>query len=149
LLFVANNAMTVEPGGPMTSSTRSEIERRRIVIVEDNDDTRELLKELLEMWGHEVEAVGDGVQGAARIIDTRPDVALIDVGLPGIDGFEVAERVCSALGKKTVMLVALSGYGSDDAKQKATASGFDAHLTKPPELEALSALLQRVPPRGH
>lgn len=133
----------------MTSSTRSEVERRRIVIVEDNDDTRELLKELLEMWGHEVDAVGDGVAGAERIIAARPDVALIDVGLPGIDGFQVAERVCAALGRSAVMLVALSGYGSDDAKQRATQSGFDAHLTKPPELEALADLLRRVPGRAH
>lgn len=116
----------------------------RIVVVEDNDDTRELLQELLEMWGHEVQAVGDGIAGAARIIEVRPDVALVDMGLPGIDGFAVAERVSHALGRSTVMLVALSGFGSEDVKQKARLAGFDAHLTKPPELDALAELLSRV-----
>ena len=118
---------------------------RRVVIVEDNDDTRELLRELLELWGHQVIAVGDGVGGAQSIISERPDVALVDVGLPDIDGFQVAKRVRGAIGSE-VMLVAVSGYGTEEMKQRARACGFDDHLTKPPELEVLAELLKS--PRG-
>lgn len=129
----------------MISSTDSDVASRRIVVVEDNDDTRELLQQLLQMWGHEVHVAADGHAGVQRILDKQPDVALVDVGLPGIDGFQVAERVRAAMGPGQVLLVALSGYGTEDAKERATSAGFDAHLTKPPDLEALSALLRRVP----
>lgn len=121
---------------------------KRIVLVEDNDDARELLRELLELWGHQVTAVREGVAGAANIIAARPDVALVDVGLPDIDGFQVARRVRAALGPASVVLVAVSGYGSDDVKRKAAASGFHTHLTKPPELKALAALLEGLPRRS-
>jgi CheY-like chemotaxis protein len=118
---------------------------KRIVLVEDNDDTRELLWELLELWGHQVTAVSKGIAGAENIISTRPDVALVDVGLPDIDGFQVARRVRAALGPSEVLLVAVSGYGTEEMKRRAAASGFHRHLTKPPALSALAALLEGSP----
>lgn len=117
---------------------------KRIVLVEDHEDARELLRELLEVWGHEVTAVSEGVAGAAAIIAGRPEVALVDVVLPDIDGFEVARRVRAALGA-SVVLVALSGYATARAKRTALESGFSTHLTKPPDLSALELLLRRVP----
>jgi signal transduction histidine kinase/ActR/RegA family two-component response regulator len=119
---------------------------RRIIIVEDNPDVRELLRLKLRRLGHAVDAVGDGVAGATAIIDTRPDLALVDIGLPGIDGYEVAMRVRGSLGPG-VVLVAVSGFGQPDDKRKALEAGFDEHITKPADVTDIENLLARLPPR--
>lgn len=116
---------------------------RRIVLIEDNPDLRELMRIRLGRLGHEVRAVGDGHTGVRAVLDLRPDVALIDIGLPGIDGYEVASRLRNTLGHE-VFLVAISGFGLPEDKRRAYEAGFDEHLTKPAEVRDIEQLLARI-----
>ena len=116
---------------------------RRVIVVEDNPDVRDLLKLRLSRLGHHVECASDGPSGLARVLKDRPDVALIDIGLPGIDGYEIAHKARQALGQ-SITLVALSGFGQPEDKRKALESGFDQHLTKPVEFGDLEAVLART-----
>jgi two-component system, sensor histidine kinase len=105
--------------------------RRRILIVEDNTDVRDGLVELCQMWGHEVLTAEDGLEGARLALEQRPDIAFVDIGLPGIDGYEVARRVREEAAGKDLLLIALTGYGSREQKARALESGFDHHVVKP------------------
>ncbi|HUJ14959.1 MAG TPA: hybrid sensor histidine kinase/response regulator [Thermoanaerobaculia bacterium] len=120
---------------------------RRIVIVEDNPDVRELLRLKLRRLGHSVDAVSDGNDGVQKIVDAKPDMALIDIGLPGIDGYQVARQVRMRIGDG-VVLVAVSGFGQPEDKRKAIEAGFDDHLTKPADVNDIENLLARFPPRN-
>ena len=120
--------------------------RKRVVIVEDSADVREMMQDLLESLGHEVFAAADGLEGVARVLELQPDVALIDVGLPHLDGYEVARQVRAAPEGKRVHLVAVTGYGGPEVTAKALAAGFDLHLTKPVGAAALVAVLGRAAP---
>jgi signal transduction histidine kinase/ActR/RegA family two-component response regulator len=114
--------------------------RRRILVVEDNDDGREMLRVQLTMAGHEVHEAADGPSGVDQATRLQPDVALIDVGLPGLDGYEVARRIRAGSGQ-SMLLVALTGYGQAEDRRLARDAGFDAHLTKPVRLERLIEVL--------
>jgi PAS domain S-box-containing protein len=103
---------------------------RRILVVEDNADNREMMRILLETSGHEVHDTGDGVSGVELAVQLEPDTVLIDIGLPGIDGYEVARQIRSKLGDR-FRLIALSGYGQQKDRERAFAAGFDDHLLKP------------------
>jgi signal transduction histidine kinase len=116
---------------------------RRIVIVEDNTDVRELLRLRLHRLGHDVHAVGDGISGVEMIVGKKPHMALIDIGLPRLDGYQVASQVRSQLGGD-VVLVAVSGFGQPEDKRKAAEAGFDDHLTKPADVSDIENLLSRV-----
>jgi PAS domain S-box-containing protein len=118
--------------------------RRRVLIVEDNDDARDMLRHLLEQTGHEVHEAADGLAGLDRTLALRPDAVVIDIGLPGLDGYEVARRVRAA-GHADVLLVAVTGYGQSGDRQRSGEAGFDAHLTKPLDPLALEALLLNLP----
>ncbi len=113
----------------------------RIVVVEDHADTRESLCILLEQDGHRVEAADDGPTGFARIVDELPDVALVDIGMPGFDGMELARRLSAVPGGAAAALVALSGYGGGDDRDRALAAGFDHYLVKPFDVAAFRAWL--------
>jgi CheY-like chemotaxis protein len=113
---------------------------RRILVVEDNADFQELLAMSATAWGHEVDTASDGEEGLARILDTAPDLALVDIGLPGLDGHEVARRVRADPRGANVALVALTGYGSREQRAEALQSGFDCVLVKPVD----PAVLQNV-----
>ena len=117
---------------------------RRIFVIEDQTDNREALVALLTGLGHRVDSAADGLAGADGIIGTRPEVALVDIGLPGIDGYEVARRVRAALGA-AVSLVAVTGYGQVEDRHRAAEAGFDLHLTKPIDLGELKSLLASPP----
>ncbi len=116
----------------------------RLLIIEDNADVRETMATLCEAWGHEVEVACDGLEGASKVLELRPDVALVDIGLPGIDGFEVARRVRADPRGAAIRLIALTGYGSPEAIAEAIAAGFDFHVTKPADPDRLAALLISV-----
>jgi two-component system CheB/CheR fusion protein len=120
----------------------------RIAIVEDNQDIRETLRELLSLDGHEVLIAEDGKSGLDMIVRERPDLALIDVGLPRLDGYEVARRIKEVFGA-TTRVVALTGYGRQEDRLKAIQAGFDEHFVKPVEVEALTRLLADVEARKH
>ena len=117
---------------------------RKIVIVEDNVDVRDLLRLKLKRLGHTVDAVSDGVSGVAAIVDGHPHMALIDIGLPQLDGYQVASAVRSKLGRD-VVLVAVSGFGQPEDKRKALEAGFDDHITKPADVQDIENLLARYP----
>lgn len=120
---------------------------RRIVIVEDNADVRELLRLKLRRLGHAVDAVADGTEGVRTIVMVKPDLALVDIGLPGIDGYEVATQVRQSLGDG-VVLVAVSGFGQPEDKRKALDAGFNEHITKPADVSDIENLLARFPPKN-
>jgi signal transduction histidine kinase len=114
--------------------------RRRILLVEDNPDGRETLRLLLQLEGHHVDVAEDGPQGVKKALTTRPDVALIDLGLPVLDGYEVARQVRSALGDR-VHLIALTGYGEPHDRRRALEAGFHTHLVKPVDPGVLRKVL--------
>ena len=129
-----------DAGGPPREGALS----TRVLIVEDDPDSREGLRELLEVWGHSVEVAEDGTEGIEKAVETRPGVALIDIGLPGLDGYEVAHRIREAFGEEPILLVALTGYVDSEATRRASESGFDAHLRKPVNIEILKPLLEKA-----
>jgi CheY-like chemotaxis protein len=143
--FVVHLPLATEPGQDAPSSrvgaAQPSPRKLRVVLVDDSEDVRELLKECIEQLGHEVFVARAGVEALALIEEIRPDLALIDVGLPGVDGYAVARRVRSARGRHQIRLVALTGYGGPDVQQNAKAAGFDLQVTKPIEMEPLRALL--------
>lgn len=120
--------------------------RRKIVVVEDNGDIRETLEEVLTACGHEVETAADGPSGLSRLLDFSPDIALVDIGLPGFDGYELARAVRSN-GRGDIVLVAMTGYGQPDDRARAFAAGFDEHLTKPVDFAELERVIERRPER--
>jgi len=115
--------------------------RRRILVVDDNEDAATSLAMILALEGHQVEAVHtahDALERAARL---EPDVALLDIGLPGMDGYELAQRLRANPALEGIRLVALTGYGQAEDKERAHAAGFDDHLVKPADFRALEQVL--------
>ncbi len=105
--------------------------KRRVLVVEDRMAVRETLRVLLEGMGHEVAVATNGLEGITQALELLPDVAFVDVGLPGVDGYELARRVRAAREGGALYLVALTGYGGPEAQAKALQAGFDLHLVKP------------------
>ena len=112
---------------------------RRIVLVEDNADSREVVMTLLQMQGHAVTVAADGPSGFEAIVANEPDIGLLDIGLPGYDGIELASRVRQRENVSRVILVALTGYGMPEDRARALDAGFDAFLVKPFDLSAFAA----------
>jgi two-component system, sensor histidine kinase len=119
-----------------------------VLIVEDNEDGRESLRELLEIWGHKVSLAGNGPEGIEMAFAIRPEVALIDIGLPGLDGNEVARRIRSILDEEEISLIAMTGYGQPEDRRRALQAGFDRYLVKPVDPAVLSQLLSEALHRG-
>lgn len=113
----------------------------RILVVEDNPDVGAMIRALLEQFGHEVDSAHDGVSGLQQALASRPDLALVDVGLPGVDGLQVAEGIRAAPGGDRMILVALTGYGQESDRRRTLAAGFDLHLVKPLDPARLRDLL--------
>jgi signal transduction histidine kinase/ActR/RegA family two-component response regulator len=126
---------------------RSTPPRCTIVLIDDSDDLRELLRLRLQRLGQSVEVSAAGGSGVETILRVRPQLALIDIGLPDIDGYEVARRVRAALGD-SVMLVALTGFGQPEDRDRAVAAGFDRHLTKPPDLRSIEQCIREAAGEG-
>jgi signal transduction histidine kinase len=102
-----------------------------VIVVEDEEDIRDAMQALLESWGLAVQVAEDGGSGLQMILDRRPDVALVDIAMPGIDGYTVARRVRNKLGASAPRLVALTGFGREEDRKRAHEAGFDTHLIKP------------------
>jgi signal transduction histidine kinase/CheY-like chemotaxis protein len=134
---IAAPAERQQPAEPV----RSERGPRRVLIVEDNADSRAMLHAMLELWGHEVHEAPDGETGLAQAVAVRPDIALIDVGLPGLDGYELARQIRASVGGVHIFLVAVTGYGEPDDLRRARSAGFDSHLAKPVDVKTLAAIL--------
>jgi len=112
---------------------------RRILVVDDNHDSAESLALLLELQGHDVRTAFTGPAAIETASAFRPEIVLLDIGLPGMDGYEVARRLRADLGR--VRLIALTGYGRDEDRDRSREAGFDHHLVKPVDLEALKRML--------
>jgi CheY-like chemotaxis protein len=101
-----------------------------VLVIEDDRDIRNSLKTLIEMLGHRVEVAADGVEGLQKALELEPRVALVDIGLPLLDGYEIARRLRAAFGRE-IILVAYTAYGDPEDRLRALDAGFDLHLVKP------------------
>jgi signal transduction histidine kinase len=145
---------TFEVRLPLDSATEPPVETRRavtpvprslrIVLIEDDRDVRETTALLLEAWGHCVHVAQTGLDGVDTVLEARPHVVLIDIGLPDIDGHTTARRIRGLMGLRQPRLVALTGFGQDDDRRLAREAGFDAHLLKPVSSDVLAATLAGV-----
>ena len=123
------------------SASLAPVRPRRILVVDDNEDGVTMLAALLQFDGHEVITSLSGSQAVEIAAASKPDVVLLDIGLPGIDGYEVARRIRTASGEATPRLVAISGYGRDEDRERTRTAGFVAHMVKPVNFEALRRML--------
>jgi two-component system CheB/CheR fusion protein len=121
--------------------------QKRILVVEDIADSREMLRTLLELDGHQVTVAADGLAGLEAIQQSRFDLALVDVGLPGLDGYEVARRVRSSPELQGLFLVALTGYGREEDRRAVREAGFDLHIVKPLKLNDLTEVMTKLAQR--
>jgi len=114
---------------------------RRVLVVDDNVDAADSAAVLLRLWGHDVRTLYDGLSVLQAVRDFRPDVILLDIGLPGMTGYEVAQQLRSQPGLESVVLAAMTGYGQEDDRRRSREAGFNHHLTKPLDPERLQALV--------
>jgi len=121
--------------------------RRRILVVDDNKDSAESLARLLQMFSHVTRTAYDGPSALNAVESFQPDVVLLDIGMPGMDGFAVARQLRLMPRPDKLLIIALTGYGSDEDRRRSQETGIDHHLTKPARLEVLQTLLARHPPR--
>ncbi|HEV8615909.1 MAG TPA: response regulator, partial [Methylomirabilota bacterium] len=128
-----------EPGAHAAATGR--LRHRSVLVIEDNTDTRDVLKFMLEVEGAKVATADSGEEGLRAAVHVRPQVVLCDIGLPDIDGMEVARRLRALEGMSGTRLIALTGYGQAEDVRQAIDAGFEAHLTKPINLDQLMALL--------
>jgi CheY-like chemotaxis protein len=129
---------------PQEAPARTRSARRRVLVVEDNADARKALRVLLQLCGHNVDVAEDGLEGVEKAVRLKPDVALVDIGLPKLDGYQVAQEVRNSLGGD-ICLIALTGYGQPDDQQRALDAGFNMHLTKPVDPDRLFETINRAP----
>jgi CheY-like chemotaxis protein len=115
--------------------------RRTVLVVDDNRDLAESLAMVLRLWGHDVAVAYDGSQALAAARARPPDVVFLDIGLPQLDGFEVAQRLRADPGLRKTRIVAVTGYGQDEDRRRSQAVGIDIHLTKPVDPIVLQRLL--------
>ena len=116
--------------------------RRRVLIADDNRDAADSLAMLLRMDGHEVTVVHDGRQAVATIDSFRPDIAVLDIGMPELNGYEVARQVREGPLSTLITLIAVTGWGQASDKARAAAAGFNHHLTKPIEPDAFRQMVR-------
>ena len=116
---------------------------RCVLIVEDDDDSRDMLSELVSMLGHRAVGAANSIEAMSRLNDAAPTIALIDIGLPDVDGCEVAQMVRKHPAGQRVHLVALTGYSDGRTRETARAAGFDDFLVKPILPDTLMAVLER------
>jgi CheY-like chemotaxis protein len=116
---------------------------QRILVVDDNHDAADSLSMLLETLGHETRTVHSGFEAVAAAVEFQPSLVFLDIGLPGISGYEVARRLKSDDALATTMIVAVTGWGTEEDRRRAAEAGFDVHLTKPIDIAAVQNVLVR------
>ncbi|HXI59781.1 MAG TPA: ATP-binding protein, partial [Polyangia bacterium] len=115
---------------------------KRVLVVDDNVDAAESLAEMLEILGYQAKAAHDGFVALELAVTFRPDICLLDIGLPVMNGYELAPRLRSALGGNETRLIAVTGYGQDSDRRRAREAGFDAHVVKPVSLDELTRAME-------
>jgi two-component system CheB/CheR fusion protein len=138
LPIIAEAEATLPATSPVTPQN---LPKRRILVIEDNVDSANTTQMFLEMQGHTVQIAFGGLSGIEIAQKFKPEVILLDIGLPGMDGYEVARRLRKLPETEKVLLIALSGYGQADDRRKSKEAGFDHHLVKPAGINQLQALL--------
>ncbi len=141
-LPLADQAAAVEETPVLAEEDRGEVEARRILVVEDNPDAAETLRDFLELSGHEVALASTGTAGVQTARQFHPEVVLCDLGLPGMNGFEVAAALRRDPATASARLIAITGYGGDEDRRRSARAGFDLHLTKPVDPGKLRQVLQ-------
>jgi signal transduction histidine kinase len=131
-------------GSPLAAAPADRV-KRRILLADDNSDALESLATLLELGGHEVVTASNGALALECAERHRPEVALLDIGMPMLDGYEVARRIRVQPWGQSVTLVALTGWGQDSDRRRSREAGFDSHLVKPLDLDKLTELLEKLP----
>jgi signal transduction histidine kinase len=141
--FVVRLPLATQPASAGAAPAPKPRARKRlqVVVIEDNQDIRTSLKTLLTLWGHEVRTASDGKSGIDLVFAAPPDVALVDIGLPGVSGYDVARRIRERWPARRVRLIAVTGYGQASDRERALAAGFDSHLLKPIPPETLERAL--------
>jgi CheY-like chemotaxis protein len=129
----------VSPPNPGVEPSRA----CRILVVDDNQDGADLMAVLLRLQGHAVEVAHDGVSALTRAAAFDPDIVLLDIGLPGMNGYAVARKLRESHSGRPHCLIAMTGYGTDEDRQRTVEAGFDHHIVKPIEPAELNALLTR------
>jgi CheY-like chemotaxis protein len=131
--------MPQQPQPPHSSSAAPE--KRRILVVDDNHDSADSLAALLSLGGHETHTANDGEHAIREAEKLRPDVILLDIGLPRIDGYDTCRMIRERPWGRDVVIVALTGWGEDEDRRLSSQAGFDGHLVKPVDHKALNALM--------
>jgi PAS domain S-box-containing protein len=145
--FVVRLALTSAPGASSRDKPGAQVEARRILVVEDNRDVGQMLRDVLELLGHDV-AVAESAAEALDVLHTRgADIVLCDLGLPDMSGYELVKIMRGDAPLRTIPVVALTGYGQPEDRKRTTEAGFNDHLIKPVNVDALNAVLRRLAAR--
>jgi len=128
----------------LSSAPERRAKPRRVLLIEDSDDARQMLRMMLELAGHVVYDAADGIRGLELLSVVRPDVGIIDIGLPRMDGYQVAKRIREAPHGRRMLLLALTGYSAPGDANLASERGFDYHIVKPIDLDQLARLLSET-----
>jgi PAS domain S-box-containing protein len=152
--FIIGLPLAAVPAASSHSSSREAQRRpagsRRVLVVDDNRDAAESLETLLQLWGHETRSAYDGPRALALATEFRPEIVLLDIGLPGMDGYEVARQMRALPGGERALIVAVTGYGRSSDRLQSQEAGFDHHLVKPVLPEVLQELIEsaKLSPSG-
>jgi two-component system CheB/CheR fusion protein len=144
LPLLLEGTRSAEPPSPAVTGDAPTVPRR-ILLADDNPDALESLALVLRLRGHEVFSAANGALALETAVRHMPEVALLDIGMPLLDGYEVARRIRAQEWGKAVTLVALTGWGQESDRRRSQEAGFDTHLVKPLDLDKLSALLAHLP----
>ena len=140
--FADDGGSASQTGGAPFNPGKAGTTARRVMVVDDNLDSADTMAELIRIWGHEVRTANDGPSAIECARGFRPQVVLLDVGLPGMDGYELARRL-RAEGLAGTLLVSVTGYGQEEDRRRAQEAGFDHHLTKPVDPDTLLRIVAR------
>jgi CheY-like chemotaxis protein len=130
-----------QPPGIVTASPSASARRKRILVVDDNVDSAEMMRTMLQSVGHEVTIAHDGAEALAVAQEFSPEIALLDIGLPVMDGYELGKRLHATTTAARCRLIALTGYGQEQDRALSQSAGFEAHLVKPIDMSNLLQLI--------
>jgi CheY-like chemotaxis protein len=142
--FVVSFPLTPAPSTEQRALLRAPIPARRILIIEDNPDAGQMLRDMLHRRGHQVDVAESGLEALHMLHEQRVDLVLCDIGLPGMSGYDVARAIRQDPALKSLPLVALTGYSQPEDREQSASAGFDHHLVKPVDLLDLDGVLRRL-----
>jgi CheY-like chemotaxis protein len=133
----------VSQAKPETAPEPTSVAPRRALVIDDDHDVADSLTLLLRLFGCEVRTTYDGFAGISTLVEFEPEIVLLDVGMPGMNGYETARRIRELPEGRELLLVAVTGLGQDGVRERTREAGFDLHLTKPASIDAIERLLGR------